>query len=182
MKSIVTILALFFFTGSLCLGQQQRTRGHADLGYPIPPPTIVRPSQPDAEGMSFPDQRLLPDPATPGQSVSRPSLELPQSLSDPASHANVISSRIVLPNGWYVVERVYQTWNDTTDTWRNQYKYSYTYDSHGRTIELIQQLWVSSAWLNQYRVAYSYDADGRSTNTFTRDGRRIIGRTVSEKL
>ena len=95
-----------------------------------------------------------------------------------------IINRVVLGNGFYLVESLFQSWsgNDWSDISKSLYSYDgngnliedlgmvqngsdwvnmerqlYTYDTNNNMIEVLGQIWENSGWVNLTKTLYTYE-------------------------
>lgn len=63
------------------------------------------------------------------------------------------------------------TWNTTTSSWDNKYKYSQTFDANNNPTDMIEMKWntVTSAWENYFHYIYMFDANNNMTSQIEQD-------------
>jgi hypothetical protein len=71
--------------------------------------------------------------------------------------------RTVAVNGWRMASYEYFSWNDTTSTWTQYQKNTYSYNASGRKSVELTQMWNGSGYDNNGRSTYTYDAQGDNT-------------------
>jgi hypothetical protein len=52
---------------------------------------------------------------------------------------------------------LYEVWNDTSGSWVNDVRTSFTYNNSGRILTEITEGWMDSVWVPGYRYSYTYD-------------------------
>ncbi len=69
------------------------------------------------------------------------------------------------PNDKLPSVTTHMLWNEPGQVYVNNLQYMYTYNTNGKTDEMIYQTWDGNSWINQSRWTYVYNSFGSITTT-----------------